>query len=87
MYIHLGADTVVYKNDIVAVLDLETTTVSKITRGFLLNSQKSGKVKDVSINDLPKSYVICERKGDYYVYISPVSAKTLLKRVEEDEVF
>lgn len=86
MYLHLGSDITVPYKDIIAVLDLETTSVSKITKGFLSDAQKGGRVIDVSINDLPKSYVLCERENSFYIYISPISAQTLLKRARENKI-
>lgn len=83
MYLHLGSDVVVLKKDIIAVLDLETTSISKRTQKFLETAQKSGRVIDVSIGDLPKSYILCGKKDSYKVYVSPISAQTLHKRAQE----
>lgn len=83
MYLHLGSDIVVSKKDIIAILDLETTSISKRTQKFLETAQKSGRVIDVSISDLPKSYVLCGSKDNYKVYVSPISAQTLTKRASE----
>ncbi len=80
MYIHLGSDVVVSHSDVIAILDLDTTSVSKNTRKFLDNMQKNGRVIDVSSNDLPKSYVLCGKKEKCNIYISPISAQTLYKR-------
>ena len=35
MYIHLGQDTVVKKESIIGIFDMDTSTVSGITRNFL----------------------------------------------------
>lgn len=84
MFLHLGSDVAVSKSDIIAILDLETTSVSKKTQQFLQNAQKNGQIIDVSINDLPKSYVLCGTKNTYKVYVSPISAQTLYKRAIEN---
>ena len=34
-------------------------------------------------DELPKSAVVCRENGDFVVYISQISSKTLLKRLEE----
>ena len=83
MFLHLGSDTVVSKRDIIAILDLETTSISKRTQKFLEIAQKSGRVVDVSIGDLPKSYILCGKLENYKVYVSPISAQTLHKRAQE----
>jgi len=42
MYVHLGGDTVVLQKDIVAIFDLELTSISKITREFLHVAEEEG---------------------------------------------
>ncbi|MBO5733686.1 MAG: DUF370 domain-containing protein [Clostridia bacterium] len=79
MYVHLGGDTVVLQKDIIAIFDLELTSISKITREFLQVSEEEGFVVNVS-DDLPKSYILTESDNESKVYISPISAATLLKR-------
>lgn len=80
MYLHLGQSTVVTFDEIVGIFDLDTTTVSKISRDFLSKAEKTKKVINVS-SELPKSFVLCcdEKKGER-VYISQISSATLLKR-------
>ncbi len=79
MYLHLGETVVVNSSNIVAIIDLENSTVSAITRNFLKNAQKSGVIINVS-EELPKSAVICEKKGGRQVFISQISTSTLQKR-------
>ena len=81
MYLHLGADIVVNQKDVIAILDLEKTTISKITRDYLKYIQKNQMVINVS-NELPKSYVITTQGDKTKIYISPISSLTLLKRSE-----
>ena len=87
MYVHLGGDTVVLQKDIIAIFDLELTSISKITREFLYVAEEEGFVVNVS-EDLPKSYVLTEKDNESKVYISPISAATLLKRANNilDEI-
>ncbi len=87
MYVHLGGDTVVLQKDIIAIFDLEITSISKITRDFLHVAEEEGFVVNVS-EDLPKSYVLTEKDNESKVYISPISAATLLKRANSilDEI-
>ena len=81
MYIHLGESTVVNVRDVVAIIDLDYTTVSKSTRDFLTQAEKSGCVVNVS-EELPKSAVICMMEGVMRVYISQISPATLQKRYQ-----
>ncbi|MBR5218138.1 MAG: DUF370 domain-containing protein, partial [Clostridia bacterium] len=48
MYLHLGKDTVVNTKDVIAILDLESTSVSKNTRDFLKIVEEEGFVRNVS---------------------------------------
>ena len=84
MYIHLGQDTVVRASDVVGIFDLDTTTVSKISRSFLRAAEKEGRVVNVSY-ELPKSFVVCREDGRTTVYISQISSATLARRAEQME--
>jgi len=80
MYLHLGQNTVIKLDDIVGIFDLETSTISKYTRNYLADAQKSGKVINVSM-EMPKSFVLCcGKKNKITVYITQISSTTLLKR-------
>ncbi len=83
MYLHLGNDVLIRTGGLVGIFDLDKTTVSKDTRGFLTARQKNRQVIDVQ-EDLPKSFVICQSKGeDQKVYISQISPQTLGKRTRQ----
>lgn len=79
MFIHIGNDVVVRKDDIVGVFDMDNTTISRPTREFLANAQKTGRVCDIC-DDLPKSYIVTNYEGTNKVYISSVSSQTIYKR-------
>ena len=81
MYLHLGQDTVITTESIVAMFDIDACTVSKKTRDFLANAEKNGEVVNVSY-ELPKSFVVCVKQGKTVVYITQLSTKTLLLRTE-----
>ncbi len=86
MYLHLGLDKIVTHDEIIGIFDLDNTTVQKNTRDYLARAEKSGIVENVC-NDLPKSFVVCEKKGKNKVYITQMSTSTLLKRAESKKVF
>ena len=78
MYLHLGQDYVVHTSDIIGIFDLDPTSVSKNTRGFLRHAENEGAVVTLS-DELPKSFVVTDFP-DETVFISPISSKTLEKR-------
>lgn len=79
MYIHLGQETVVREDEIIGIFDLDSTTISKHSRKFLNVAEKKGEVFNVSY-ELPKSFILCNKKGKNTVYISQISSQTLQKR-------
>ncbi len=87
MFLHLGADVAVNKKHIVAIMDLDNTSTSKITREFLKKSTDSGSVINISSEDLPKSYVLTNEGGVRKLYVSPISSRTLEKRAENSSFF
>ncbi|MDO4830096.1 MAG: DUF370 domain-containing protein [Clostridia bacterium] len=86
MYLHLGQDTVIEAESIVAMFDIDACTVSKKTRDFLTYAEKSGQVVNVSY-ELPKSFVVCEKDGKTTVYISQLATKTLKLRKYSSQYF
>jgi hypothetical protein len=79
MYLFLGQDTIVRTCEIIGIFDLDNTSVSRDTRGYLAAAEKNGRVLAVS-DELPKSFVACEEDGKKSDYISQVAPATLLKR-------
>lgn len=82
MFLHLGRDVAVPLDSIILVFDMDTATWSRHTRNYLESAEKAGKVFVIT-DELPKSAVVCQENGDFVVYISQISSKTLLKRLEE----
>ena len=56
MFLHLGEDTVVNSKEIIGIFDMDTSTVSKVTRDFLNKAEKNKKIVYVNY-ELPKSFV------------------------------
>lgn len=79
MYIHLGKDYIINLKDIIAIFDIENTSVSKITREFLVDMSKKNKVIYVN-DDLPKSFILTKKDKDNVIYVSSLSSSTLKKR-------
>ena len=82
MFLHLGRDVAVDVDTIIVVFDMDTATWSRHTRNYLYAAEKAGKVYVIT-DELPKSAVVCRENGDFVVYISQISSRTLLKRLEE----
>ena len=80
MYLHLGDNYIIPTKDLIGILDLDVVTVSSAGRTYLQQAERNGKLVSVSEN-LPKSFVVCGGREDFRVYISPISASTLVKRL------
>ena len=81
MYLRLGKDTVVNTKHIIAILDLESASISKNTRDFLKIVEEEGFVRNVS-EEIPKTFVLCEIDGQSVIYITNISSKALSGRTE-----
>lgn len=79
MFIHIGGDVVVFVKNIIAIFDLEKTTVLQDTRRFLKTAEEEGFVMTIG-EDIPRSFVVVETEFRYQVYLSSISTATLLKR-------
>ncbi len=84
MYLHLGQSVVVSYASVLGLFDLDNTTASPRTRKFLERAEREGRVISVG-DDLPKSFVICQRgKEPPVVYITQMATATLLRRAENN---
>ena len=84
MYLHLGQNIVVSESTVIGIFDLDNTTNSQITRKFLSDAEKAGRVVNVS-DELPRSFVVCSdenagSKDSQKIFISQLSSQTLMKR-------
>lgn len=78
MYLFLGGNCTVKKDDVIGIFDIEECSVSRTTADFLNACQKRGGVVSVS-DDMPKAFVVCSDS----TYITNVSNATLNKRCFE----
>jgi regulator of extracellular matrix RemA (YlzA/DUF370 family) len=85
MFLHIGGDYIVSMKDIVAIVDMEKSTISQDTRNFLKISDEEGFIVNVVENEMPKSFVITQEKHKSKIYLSPISTTTLYKRYETME--
>ena len=80
MYLHLGNDVAVRKDEILGIFDLDNTSQSIVTRKYLSAAEKAGTVVNAAGLELPKSFVVCARDGTQTVYLSQLNSSTLLRR-------
>ncbi len=84
MYLHIGNGKSLRKRDIIGIFDLDTATVSKITKGFINENQRCGRV-EYDDTDLPRSFILSVDDGDNTrVVLSRISTVGLKLRAEGD---
>lgn len=81
MYLHLGQNVNAKEKEIIGVFDLDTSTIGKITKEFLYEAEKKHLVETV-VDELPKSFVVCQKDDKKKIFISPIATTTLQKRRE-----
>jgi regulator of extracellular matrix RemA (YlzA/DUF370 family) len=77
LFVHLGKNAVVRSDQIVAIIDWQTSHKSDINQVYVERARKSQRIKDVS-GGRPYSMVITADD----VYLSTISSTTLKKRAE-----
>ncbi|KAB2953930.1 DUF370 domain-containing protein [Heliorestis acidaminivorans] len=76
MFLHLGGEVIVPKKDIIAIIDLESSLQGVATQEFLNStSTKRFNIK-IAEEGKEKSLVLTDK----YIYFSPISSNTLMKR-------
>ncbi len=80
MYLSIGNDMAVREKSIIGIFDLDNTSTSKRTREFLEKCEKEGEV--IPCDDLPKSFILTDEYHMNRIYLSSLSAQTLLSRIQ-----
>ena len=81
MYLHVGNGKSVKKKDIIGIFDLDTATVSKITKSFINESQRRGEVEYLD-SDLPRSFILHDGRDGVRVRLSRISTAGLKVRLD-----
>lgn len=81
MYLSIGSDFAVRQKSILGIFDLDNSSYSRHTRGFLKMAEQQGEVISVT-DDLPKSFVLTEEFGLIRVYLTQFNSAALEKRLK-----
>lgn len=84
MFVHLGQDFIVPVRSVIAILDMDTATLSKHTRAFIARMEQEEKIVSL-FEDLPRSAVLCDTTLGERLYLSQISTAALSQRVERLE--
>ena len=89
MYLHIGNGVNVRLRDVIGIFDLDTATVSSVTKKYIGECEKKG-VIEYKDTDLPRAFVLhedreCENKK-YKIKLSRISASGLKLRAEGNDI-
>lgn len=84
MYLHIGNNRNIREKHIIGIFDLDTSTISNITRKYLSDAQKRGEVES-STEEIPKSFILFMEKGKQRICFSQLSTPALLGRSNNKE--
>ena len=80
MYLHIGNGETIPKKKIIGMFDLDTASVSGITRRFLKQKEETGKVTYHG-DDLPRSFLLLDGEEGGDVRLSRISTVGLRARM------
>ncbi len=80
MHLHIGNGQTVNKKKVIGIFDLDTASVSGVTRDFLKRKEKEKKVSYPD-SDLPRSFLVIEEGGSTEVKLSRISTVGLKTRM------
>lgn len=83
MFIHLGGDVIVPKEEVVCIMNWTLLTKSEANREFIQLAEDDEFIRRISEKGREKSFIITTDK----VYLSPISSITLKKRAEDKSQF
>jgi hypothetical protein len=83
MYLHIGNNKIIRTRDVIGIFDADTATVSKTTRAYLSEKEKSGALTSAT-DEVPRAFVLYGDKNNENICFSLLSAKTLVRRNEAE---
>lgn len=79
MFIHPGKNSVLRKEDIIGIFELDNVSFSKRSREFLRKSEERGEVTDDS-EDIPRSFILSSNDGKTRLTLTHVTTRTIIRR-------
>ena len=81
MYLHIGNKKSVKDDKIIGIFDLDTATVSNISKDFINRKQREGLV-DYDDTDLPRSFILYDEGKKSKIRLSRISSVGLKLRAD-----
>jgi hypothetical protein len=85
MYLHAGNNKNIREKNIIGIFDIESSTVSDLTKKYLSEAEKRGEVESAAGEELPKSFILYfDNNQEFKVCLSQLSTASLDGRIEEE---
>ena len=85
MYLHAGNNKNIRERNIIGIFDIESSTVSEITKKYLADAEKRGETESAAIDELPKSFILYfDKNQEFKICFSQLSSSSLDGRIEEE---
>ena len=85
IYLHVGGGKSIRERDVIGIFDMDTSTVSPITRKLLSNAEKEGRTEFPSL-EIPKSFILYfDKHQEFKICFSQLSTSALDGRIEEEQ--
>ena len=81
MKLYLNESCGIVKEDIVGIFEMDSATVSPLTRRFLAGKEKEGSVT-VTTGEIPVSFAVCAEKEGLRIYFTRNAPRALRRRAE-----
>ena len=86
IYLNVGAGKSIKERDVIGIFDMDTSTVSPITRKFLSEADREKKTESPSL-EIPKSFIVYRAEnGETKVCFSQFSSASLFGRMGKGSV-
>ncbi|MBO7304544.1 MAG: DUF370 domain-containing protein [Clostridia bacterium] len=83
MYLHIGNGKSIKTDSIIGIFDLDTATVSKITKKYISAKEKEGRVEYTDY-DLPRAFILSSDADGAQIKLSRISSVGLRQRIENE---
>lgn len=83
IYLNVGAKKSIRERDIIGIFDMDTATVSPITRDYLSRAERAGRTETPAL-EIPKSFTVYVQNGNKNapaVCLSQFSSTALIGRI------
>ncbi len=85
IYLSVGAGKSIREKNIIGIFDMDTATVSPVTRKFLSSAEKAGKTYSPTY-EIPKAFIVyADGKEGNKVCLSQFSSASLVGRIEKTD--